>query len=143
MINILNFYMQYGLVSLLQCTVLPMQAKICINKIKITKNTSFMKEDYVLQLVTCNLLMCSTFWENLNDIRKAESEKSPTISIHVIITSIPFPITICVPLVIIQNITAVVTSISKDILVTVSLVNVGNQDTVILQETRNQPSFRP
>lgn len=83
MINILNFYMQYGLVSLLQCTVLPMQAKICINKIKITKNTSFMKKDYVLQLVTCNLLMCSTFWANLNDIRKAESENhqpSPSMS---------------------------------------------------------------
>lgn len=66
-------------------------------------------------------------------IREAGSEELPTISIHVIITSISLPITICVPLVIIQDIAAVVTSISKDILVAISLVNIGSQNTVVLQ----------
>lgn len=80
----------------------------------------------------------STSWESFKNIREAGSEELPTISIHVIITSISFPITICVPLVIIQDIAAIVTSISKDILVAISLVNIGSQDTVILQETQIQ-----
>lgn len=56
-----------------------------------------------------------------------------TITIHVIITRVPFAIAVRVPLVKVVHISAVITRVTMAILVTVLLVYVGLQPAVILQ----------
>ncbi len=60
-----------------------------------------------------------------------------TISIHVVITGVPFAVAVSVPLVRVLHHATVITGIAVAVLVAVLLVHVGLQPAVVLRRTRN------
>lgn len=60
-----------------------------------------------------------------------------TISIHVVITGVPFAVPVSVPLVRVLHYATVIAGIAVAVLITVPLVHVGLQPAVVLRHTDN------
>lgn len=88
------------------------------------------------ELAMLFLLLTENKGKRTHESHIKDKASKPTISIHVIITGVSFSISISVFLVIIQDIPAVVTGVPKDIFVTVPLVHIVSQDTVILKDQK-------
>lgn len=81
-------------------------------------------------------------WHFLGGCTHPHFRSTLTVSIHVVITLVALPIAVNVPLVVVLHVPAVVTDVTKAVLVCIALVRIAHKDTVVLPRGRGEVGMR-